>query len=107
VTTLEETFTFVLRKFTELRACRNPTNGSWNAERAKQSHQRQLVDVSDPVYEQRPTCKTIPPTAVGGYFRSDLNEPPTAVGGINNRIRRFSRNDLNEPPTAVGGIEMI
>jgi hypothetical protein len=36
----------------------------------------------------------IPPTAVGGYFtsslRSDLNNPPTAVGGIQKLIIKFS-----------------
>jgi hypothetical protein len=37
--------------------------------------------------------------------RADLNDPPTAVGGINLAFGRvFCRKDLNDPPTAVGGI---
>ena len=38
-------------------------------------------------------------------IRLDLNDPPTAVGGI--RIRHpfdLCRSNLNQPPTAVGGI---
>jgi len=42
---------------------------------------------SDPVYKPSPELDVIPPTVVGGYFRS------------------FARKDLNNPPTAVGGIE--
>ena len=35
----------------------------------------------------------------------DLNEPPTAVGGIKESlIDDLSRKDLNHPPTAMGGI---
>src|SRR5215216_4050424 len=52
---------------------RNPTHGSgW-------------ID-SDTFYRQLPKSTVIPPTAVGGYFKSvlreDLNNPPTSVGGI-------------------------
>jgi hypothetical protein len=38
--------------------------------------------------------------------REDLNNPPTAVGGICTDTQRGirSRKDLNNPPTAVGGI---
>ena len=37
--------------------------------------------------------------------RKDLNNPPTAVGGIkNDRVGLGNRKDLNNPPTAVGGI---
>jgi hypothetical protein len=37
--------------------------------------------------------------------RKDLNNPPTAVGGILPKSnRRLSRKDLNNPPTSVGGI---
>jgi hypothetical protein len=36
---------------------------------------------------------------------SDLNDPPTSVGGIPRSLRElFYRKDLNHPPTAVGGI---
>jgi hypothetical protein len=34
----------------------------------------------------------------------DLNNPPTAVGGIQKLNVIASRLDLNNPPTAVGGI---
>jgi hypothetical protein len=54
-----------------------------------------------------------PPTAVGGIqvtsrwvCRLDLNNPPTAVGGIQVTSRRVCRLDLNNPPTAVGGISV-
>jgi hypothetical protein len=59
------------------------------------------VVLSDPFYKTSPELNVIPPTAVGGYFRSfrrNLNNPPTTVGGIR------CRKDLNEPPTTVGGI---
>jgi hypothetical protein len=69
----------------------------------------------------------IPPTAVGGLFRSfllepkpgwfarvfslskgrreDLNDPQTAVCGIQRRLGAIcSRKDLNDPLTAVSGI---
>jgi hypothetical protein len=57
-----------------------------------------------------------PPTAVGGIQRGrraaslcrpDLNDPPTAVGGIQRGRRAASlcRPHLNDPPTAVGGIQ--
>src|SRR5215813_5947279 len=85
---------------------------------------------SDPFYEETAEVSGIPPTAVGGCFRSflkgrrlrdngrfeiegspvrkDLNEPPTAVGGIcRQRALAASRKNLNEPPTAVGGIFVI
>jgi len=36
---------------------------------------------------------------------SDLNDPPTAVGGIEPALGgEVYRKDLNTPPTAVGGI---
>jgi hypothetical protein len=79
----------------------------------------------------------IPPTAVGGLFRSFLERgtggmlliPPTAVGGlfrsflqllrsckncrnpsgtqVLKRPRECLRKDLNNPPTAVGGISKV
>src|SRR6185295_18545747 len=62
----------------------------------------------------------IPPTGVGGWFRSSLQKsdwyakeiPPTAVGGLFRSdllfalLRRW-RLDLNNPPTAVGGIPTV
>src|SRR5215217_6541006 len=96
------------------------------------SHQRQLVDRSNAFYPrttQRPGNPTngswwivqmlstrelpsdleIPPTAVGGSFKcflpenysATLKSPPTAVGGS---FKCFLREDLKYPPTAVGGI---
>jgi len=36
-----------------------------------------------------------------------VNDPPTAVGGIQmEHDLKFYRKDLNDPPTAVGGIQM-
>jgi hypothetical protein len=59
----------------------NPTNGSWwmvqmlstceNSTPHPEIHQRQLVDCSDPFYRELDALpKEIPPTAVGGWFRS-------------------------------------
>ena len=83
------------------------------------------------------TKMQIPPTAVGGCFKSGLqiakhaysevggwfkpglrfdenqnrrhlNNPPTSVGGIQLLHNLFlSRRDLNDPPTAVGGIYFL
>jgi hypothetical protein len=39
----------------------------------------------------------IPPTAVGGLFRSGLSQTPL--------LSTLCRLDLNHPPTAVGGIQ--
>jgi hypothetical protein len=45
------------------------------APKPRESHQRQLVDGSDPAYKKNCTkTKRIPPTAVGGWFRSCLQE---------------------------------
>gem|GEM_PF-2919999 len=57
-------------------------------------------------------CRKVrmPPTAVGGYFRSFLQMTPSLTSGalaraaLSGRLR--SRKDLNHPPTAVGGIHM-
>src|SRR6266404_6850000 len=41
-------------------------------------------------------------------FRGDLNNPPTAVGGIQELgYGNVCRPDLNNPPTAVGGIQEL
>jgi hypothetical protein len=56
-----------------------------------------------------PKKSKIPPTAVGGsvqvgFYKQILNRtliPPTVVGGYFN----LSDKDLNNPPTAVGGIQ--
>jgi hypothetical protein len=54
----------------------NPTDGS-----------RWIVQILS-TKTSKNTCILIPPTVVGGYFKfdlsKDLNNPPTAVGGIQN-----------------------
>src|SRR5215510_44973 len=61
----------------------NPTNGSWWIVQvlstnirlfvSHESHQRQLVDRSSPFYKHPTFClPRIPPTAVGGSFKSFL-----------------------------------
>ena len=65
----------------------NTTNGSWWM-------------LSDPLYYSYLPREGIPPTVVGGSFRSDLKNPPTAVGGISlmrrpedvDRISKVSTN---------------
>jgi hypothetical protein len=57
----------------------NPTNGSWwmvqvqatKTRSSSESHQRQLVDGSSPSYKDALIFR-IPPTAVGGWFKSKL-----------------------------------
>jgi hypothetical protein len=99
--------------------------------KSRKYHPRQSVDCSDPLYKRR-TCgiSRIPPTEVGGLFRSCLQRrtcgilriPPTEVGGwfrsslrnkaIQTQSKAISatctfcerRPDLNNPPTSVGGI---
>src|SRR5687768_7477329 len=59
------------------------------------SHQRELVVGSDPTYTERQhENREIPPTGVGGWFRSSL-------------FNAAYRLDLNKPPTSVGGIYLI
>jgi len=86
----------------------------------KESHARQWVDAfgSFLTLSRRAVLKirddlNNPPTAVGGIYQfwmvrfveSDLNHPPTAVGGIYRFwMVRLVESDLNHPPTAVGGI---
>ncbi len=43
--------------------------------------------------------------AMADRCRQDLNDPPTSVGGIQERaMADWCRLDLNEPPAAAGGI---
>src|SRR2546426_12694274 len=109
-----------------------------------ESHPRQWVDRSSPAYRRRhPRCSPnpthgsgwivqvrptdagtrdaprIPPTAVGGSFKSGLHHGaqgflvflfffPLASRERNERGGRLScRLDLNDPPTSVGGIRGI
>src|SRR5215475_14981427 len=60
----------------------NPPNGRWG-----------MVKVQPPIVQ----C-----FAVGG--RLGFNHPPTAVGGIQEKIACWCRLGFNHPPTAVGGI---
>ncbi len=41
------------------------------------------------------------------FWRPDLNNPPTSVGGIPELGVIASRLDLNHPPTPVGGISEL
>jgi len=76
-----------------------------------ESHGRQSVDYSDRFYRRR--CQSVGNPTDGSPWiiqilstsaRKDLNNPPTAVGGIQEETRSRCRKDLNNPPTAVGGI---
>src|SRR5258705_6306444 len=76
-----------------------------------ESHQRQLVDGSDPTYRDGLPNLGIPPTAVGGWFRSNLPRWGFGIWESHQRqlvdgsVALFRRGqDLNNPPTAVGGI---
>ena len=78
-------------------------------------HPRQWVDRSGPAYNERRPLLFLPLGVRGkdkrrkwnAICRLDLNDPPTAVGGIwGNKTASIScRLDLNNPPTAVGGIQ--
>jgi hypothetical protein len=46
------------------------------ASKSQESHPRQWVDGSDLFYRQLLNCTVIPPTAVGGWFRSLLQTAP-------------------------------
>src|SRR5712675_735006 len=80
----------------------------------RESHRREWVDYSDPIYRMAVAQSLgIPPTAVGGLFRSNLRDasadpvgiPPTAVGGLfRSNLRDASANPVGTPPTAVGGL---
>jgi len=70
--------------------------------KSPKSHPRQWVDwFKFFLPEHYPAVVEIPPTAVGGSFKSflreDLKYPPTAVGGITKRFRGMSvERDLNQ-----------
>jgi hypothetical protein len=45
---------------------------------------------------------------VADWCRLDINNPPTAVGGIRRgTVADWCRLDINNPPTAVGGIQEV
>src|SRR5437773_1684913 len=71
-----------------------------------ESHQRKLVDISDPIYKRGLAESTkIPPTEVGGLFRSSLRNKAiqTQSKAISaTSLLRERRPDLNHPPTSVG-----
>src|SRR5215213_7405257 len=65
------------------------------------SHPRQWVVHSNALYPNTTSGAEIPPTAVGGSFKSflreDLKYPPTAVGGITRRFTGYvCRRHLNQ-----------
>jgi len=49
--------------------------------------------------------KVRPQSPVALVRRLGFNDPPTAVGGIQEKIVCLCRLDFNDPPTAVGGIQ--
>jgi len=75
-----------------------------------ESYPRQWVDSSRSFLLELPNNNLrIPPTAVGGSFKSflrnDLKYPPTAVGWDYSAAKNmFCRQQLKNPPTTVGGI---
>ena len=78
-----------------------PTYQMW-ARTLGESHTRKCVDCSDPAYSSRYL------KSLSTVERSDLNHPPTSVGGILKfRKHLFCRLDLNNPPTPVGGIPAL
>src|SRR5262245_59137680 len=88
---------------TKASPCPNPPNGSWGMVKVQPQ--------SPNAVGRRPGFND-PPTAVGGIqektvcrCRSDFNHPPTAVGGIQEKTVCRCRSDFNHPPTAVGGIQ--
>jgi replicative DNA helicase len=79
----------------------NPPNGSWGMFKVR------------PIPGDGP--RPNPPNGSWGMFkvqpslvargeRLDFNDPPTAVGGIQEKLVRRCGLDYNDPPTAVGGI---
>ena len=113
----------------ELGDCSDPTYKE-NRDEESESPQRELGDCSDPIYKGGLAESQIPPTAVGGLFRSSLrnkaiqtsqkrfqlhapsvatkagSEPsPNSRWGDSHSSSCFPcRLDLNHPPTSVGGI---
>ena len=93
---------------------RNPTHGSgWIFQirptlkarlRFLESHQRELVDGFRSNLLGESALKRLNNSA-RLFLRQDLNNPPTAVGGIQEApVTAACRLDLNHPPTTVGGI---
>src|SRR5215213_2191927 len=79
-----------------------------------ESHQRQLVDRPDPFYRGGHKRIGIPPTAVGGSFRSVLQRRAQTdwnpangswwIVQILSEAPIVVESDPNHPPTSVGGI---
>jgi hypothetical protein len=107
------------------------TGSSNDRVKTQKSHQRKLVDCSDPTYIRGLLDLRIPPTEVDGLFRSSLCvnvEDPMKLNSLLKALGRFvpeagseqstnfrwwdsrirlppdCRPDLNHPPTPVGGI---
>src|SRR5204863_9822185 len=64
--------------------------------RAQKSHQRKLVDGSDPTYRLGPQNLRIPPTEVGGWFRSQPVRPHRRAIPQLTPSLRLSSNNLGE-----------
>jgi hypothetical protein len=91
----------------------NTTNRSWWIRSYPAYHQTRVLKFHEWPFVCRLGMND-PPTAVGGIpnrlarrlCRLGMNHPPTAVGGIPNRLAgRLCRLGMNHPPTAVGGIQ--
>ncbi len=81
----------------------NPHNGSWG-----------MVKVQPSLAVGRRLGFNDPPTAVGGIqeeflsrLRLGFNDPQTAVGGIQEEFLSRLRLGFNDPQTAVGGIQSM
>ena len=96
---------------------------TWSALRTFESHQRHLVDCSGPPYESNlskslDASRGVPASCRESGIvlraqrqirrvvvcRPDLNNPPTAVGGIPRPLQTLllSRSDLNNPHSRAG-----
>jgi len=81
----------------------NPPNGSWGIVKVQPTPTEKLF--LNPPNGSWGIVKAQPSVSDNGRLRLDLNDPPTAVGGIRTRASALCRLDFNDPPTAVGGIQ--
>ena len=98
-------------------------SGSWwivqtqptNSQPFLKSHQRKLVDCSNPAYKLA-TFSQIPPAEAGGLFKPSLQQQQSKVGLEQSTSFRWwdslnlafrCRSGLNDPPASAGGIQPI
>src|SRR5882724_7236570 len=115
----------VIKRWTSMRACTNTTHGSgWIVQVQPTDEGLLLLSVASSntthgsgwIVQVQPTDEgflllpRIPPTAVGGSFRSCLHQrlanpsESHAPNGTRKGMMADCRQHLNNPPTAVGGI---